>query len=106
MTTTASTRRAPSRRTVKLGTSIGIAQANELKEQLLKLFARKSAVTLDGTELERIDTATLQLLACFVQEATSRGITVKWKGPSDSVRATMALVGIGAALGLPEDAKQ
>ena len=107
MTTTSTTsRRAPSRRTLKLGTSSGIAQAGELKDRLAKLFERKSAVTLDGSELERIDTAILQLLACFARDAKQRGITVKWKGPSESARASISLVGIEQALGIPEDAQK
>ena len=69
MTTSAPrTRRAPARRVVKLGSSKAIGDAANLREELLGLLGRKSAITLDASELERIDTASLQVLLAFLQE--------------------------------------
>ena len=84
---------------------MGIAEAGDLGEQLKGLLSGKSAVTIDGAQLERIDTAVLQLLAAFVRDAHDRGIPVKWKGPSDAARRSMELLGMTEALGVVSDDK-
>lgn len=68
----------------------------DLKTQLLQYVGRR--VELSGAKVERIDTATLQLLLAFIN---SPEITVGWVEPSPELRTTAHLLGLSSQLGLP-----
>ncbi len=70
------------------GTSLTIADAESLYQRLKTLLSGETAVVIEAHEIEVIDTAAIQLLGAFVQEAGSHGISVKWKMPSAALRTS------------------
>jgi ABC-type transporter Mla MlaB component len=75
---------------------ITLEQLSELHQQLQQYCS--SRVQLIGKEVERIDTAALQLLVTFVNHPQ---ITVGWIDPSPQLCIAAQLLGLSAHLGLP-----
>jgi ABC-type transporter Mla MlaB component len=57
-------------------------------------------VTLDVSAVERVDTATMQLLCAFVRDRSGRNQSVTWRGESAALQDAVRLLGVGALLGL------
>lgn len=67
-----------------LGDALTIQNAEHLREKLEAILkSAEEVLWLNIAELESVDTAGLQLLGAFAQEARTRGITVKWRNPPE-----------------------
>lgn len=71
-----------------------------LKAQLAGALER-SAIVLDGQQVERVDTAALQLLVLLRRELDERGGTLAWRGASDALNEAAGLLGLARILELP-----
>lgn len=85
---------------VALPADCRIADLAALKSALEAALSAPAAA-LDGSLVERIDTAALQLLAVFRREAAARGVAVAWQGASDVLRDGAARLGLAQTLELP-----
>ena len=85
---------------ISFGPVLDVSGSGELKKQLEKVFRRKSPFELDGSAIERIDTAALQVLAAFSRESRNRDIELAWAGVSDSLRNASTLLGLTQELGI------
>lgn len=56
---------------------------------------------LDGSAVQRIDTAGLQLLVAFSRERGTANLPVEWQSVSAAVSDAAGLVGVMSALNLP-----
>ena len=74
-----------------------------LKAELLGAL-KADAIVLDGTQVERVDTAALQLLVLFRRELDARGGTLHWHGASDALNEAAGLLGLAQLLNLPAEA--
>ncbi|MDQ6646794.1 MAG: STAS domain-containing protein [Pseudomonadota bacterium] len=74
-----------------------------LKDQLLGALGA-GAVVLDGVDVERADTAVLQLLLLFRRELTRRGGSLSWRGASDALTEAAAVLGLTQTLEMPAPA--
>ncbi|HWQ95022.1 MAG TPA: STAS domain-containing protein [Gammaproteobacteria bacterium] len=79
--------------------SLDISGVGELHQQLNKALDDGQAVTLDASQVQRADTAALQLLAAFCQTARNRGVTVTWRQPSEVFELSACLLGLDGMLG-------
>lgn len=79
---------------------LDIAVAGELRAHLLEALEAKQPVTLDGGTVERADTAALQVLAAFFQDARSQDIDVQWSSVSAALSRAAELLGIADILAL------
>lgn len=86
---------------IELEARMTIAQAADLHRMLLAPIARGEGMVVDGTRVEEVDTAILQLLASLWRTCLERGIACSWHGASDALRQTAALVGLAELLQLP-----
>ncbi|HEY2679505.1 MAG TPA: STAS domain-containing protein [Steroidobacteraceae bacterium] len=86
---------------IQLDARMTIVQAAGLRSALLVCLAEGGAIVIDGTRVEEIDTAILQLLASLWRTAAERGIACSWSGVSDIVRRMAILIGIADVLRLP-----
>lgn len=77
-----------------------IASASALKEQLGGAIGHPQ-VTLDIGSLQRIDTAAMQLLACFVRERADGGHEIEWQGSAPVLGTAARLLGLTSLLKLP-----
>jgi Anti-anti-sigma regulatory factor (antagonist of anti-sigma factor) len=74
-----------------------------LKEDLLGAL-KAGAIVLDGSRVERVDTAALQLLVLFRRELHAHGGTLRWLGTSDALNEAAGLLGLAQLLNLPAQA--
>ncbi len=81
---------------ISLEPILTIADVEELHNQLKQYLGRR--VQLSGKNVQRIDTASLQLLLVFMLKAD---ITVCWVDYSAQLCESARLLGISTALGLP-----
>lgn len=88
---------------IDCGSVLGMAQVAELRARLIAALNQGTPVLLRATDVEQAETAALQLLLAYWQDAGSRGIAVQWETPSRTLRQTARLLGLGAHLGLDED---
>lgn len=87
---------------VALDVRMTIVQAAGLHRTLLACVAQGETVIVDGTQVEEIDTAILQLLASLWRTCLERGIGCTWQGASNALRQTAALVGVAELLHFPD----
>jgi len=85
---------------ISFGPVLDVAGSGELKKQLEKVFRRKPPFELDGSAIERIDTAALQVLVAFSHESRGRKIELTWADVSDSLRNASTLLGLTQELGI------
>jgi len=90
--------RAPQPEPLQLESRLTIVQAAALHRTLAALLADGGPIALDGTRVEEIDTAILQLLASLWRTARERGIPCTWRGTSEVLRRTAILIGMAEAL--------
>ncbi|RDS78974.1 STAS domain-containing protein [Dyella monticola] len=77
-----------------------IADVGELHTQLRGALGA-SQIVLDGTTVDRVDTAALQLLVVFQHEAKKRERQVNWAGVSAPLYDAASQLGLAEALALP-----
>jgi anti-anti-sigma regulatory factor len=87
---------------LKLEASCTLRDSMDMQFQLLSVDFGDSDVIVDGSAVERIDTAGLQLLLSFVKHQASRGKSVRWLASSPELIRGSQLLGIAGILGLPE----
>jgi anti-anti-sigma regulatory factor len=68
---------------IKLPECLTIAETPHLHQILLQALEQELPLTLDESQLCRIDCSGLQLLLAFVQEALTSNRTVNWLNQSD-----------------------
>jgi anti-anti-sigma regulatory factor len=74
----------------------------DMQFQLLAVDFGDADVVVDGSAVERIDTAGLQLLLSFAQHQARRGKTLRWSEVSPELMRSSKLLGLAAALGIGE----
>jgi phospholipid transport system transporter-binding protein len=85
---------------IECGEVVSIATMAEFHPLLMQALATKQTVVLNASHLERVDTAALQVLSAFVQDAKSQQQDVQWKEPSESLRQAAELLGLSVLLNL------
>jgi len=94
--------RRPDHSVFALAAECTIADIAPLKASLAGLLEHPSAVTLDVAAIQRIDTASMQLVAAFVRERESHGHQVEWRGSAPVFGSAARLLGLAAMLHLPD----
>ncbi|UJJ50158.1 MULTISPECIES: STAS domain-containing protein [Rhodanobacter] len=78
-----------------------IAAQAALKTQLLGALEHGASVVLDASQVERVDTAALQLLVLLRRELQARGGALDWRGASEAFNEAAGLLGLARILELP-----
>jgi anti-anti-sigma regulatory factor len=86
---------------VKLGASLGIAQAETLRTTLLETLSSGQPVVLDASEVASVDACIVQLLVSYVKTARARETPVSWASPSEALHDGASLLDLAEALALP-----
>jgi ABC-type transporter Mla MlaB component len=81
---------------IQCGDQLTIAQVSELYAQLLSALVAGQAVNINISEINRVDTAALQLLYTFHLSAQKNSLVVIWSAASESVVAAANTLGMGA----------
>jgi anti-anti-sigma regulatory factor len=74
------------------------ADAGALKTRLQKLLMQSQVVTLDRSAVQRVDTATLQMLAAFLRDRRAEGLDVEWSGEAAAFTSAARLLGLSSLL--------
>ena len=85
---------------LKLETSCTLRDALDMQFQLLAVDFGESEVLLDGSAVENIDTAGLQMLVAFAKHYASRGRRLQWLAASPELLRGSRLLGLDGVLGL------
>lgn len=83
---------------ISLGPTQTIRNVAALHSQLGDALTTAREVLFDGGDLERVDTAFIQLLAAFVRQAESLGVAVDWRGKADELKRVARLLGMEAVI--------
>ncbi len=82
---------------VVLAANCSVKDAAAFKTSLCAFSNHSDAVTLDVSAVERVDTATMQLLCAFVRDRSGRNQSVTWRGESQALQGCSALARRGCA---------
>lgn len=88
------------RKAIELPARLSIAQSAELHRTLVSCCEGQARLLLDGSRVEEIDTANLQLLVSACLDAKKRGVECRWQGVSEALRHAATLIGVTATLQL------
>jgi len=98
----------PSQATFKAGAELTIVQVGDAHRQLRALLKGKpeGGLYMDLTEMDRVDSAGIQLLVALAQEASSTGLPLDWSPPPLAVREAADALGLLSMLGFPDSTDQ
>ena len=85
---------------IRLGSDLGVENAQALHAQLSSHLDDKEPVVLDAAEIERVHTAALQLFCLFCRDRRAAGREVEFLRPSEALRNAAALLGATTLLNL------
>jgi anti-anti-sigma regulatory factor len=100
-TATASPAEAPHTTMICCSPELDISGAQDLYDKLQTALGAQGPVVLDATQVERVDTAVLQMLCAFMRDAQASGIVVQWRQPSPALENAARLLNVRACLALP-----
>lgn len=80
--------------------NLDISRASDLHTALSKALKRKPPFVLDGSKVERIDTAGMQILAAFCHTIRHREIEFRWHKPSINLLKSTELLGMQTLFGI------
>jgi len=86
---------------IVLGASCTIHDARELREQMLAQAAHPGPFELDGSAVQQVDTAGVQLVVAFALDCLERNVPYVWKGRSAALDDAIRILGVGALLESP-----
>ena len=89
--------------TIALASNCSVKDAVALKESLCAVADADASVVLDASGVERVDTATVQLLCAFVRERVASNKGIVWQGVPAAMQEAARLLGVHALLALPQD---
>jgi anti-anti-sigma regulatory factor len=85
---------------VVVPSSCTVKDAAQFKTELCTCVDSADRVIVDIANIERIDTAALQLLCAFVRDRRARGLKVVWRGSSAPFLEAAELLDMHVLLGL------
>lgn len=84
--------------TLKLPEEISIANAGDWQDKLTAALQDTSSLMLDASELSRVDTAGVQLLAVLFKQAQASSVSIGWSASSATLETTASQLGLKSAL--------
>jgi len=87
---------------IKLPHDLGIANAVDLKQQLTACLNKPEQILLDGSQIQRIHTASLQILSAFFSSRNQSSLETAWSGTSTALCEATSVSGLSNILKLPD----
>ena len=81
---------------------LSIVRVAALHRSLLETLTAGVPLTVDGSRVQEVDTAVLQLLGSLWRSCRERGVGCAWLGASDALRRAARLIGLEEALHFPD----
>jgi len=92
----------PDRTEIVLKGMLDVGETRAAYGRLGEALMRALPLELVASELERVDTAGLQLLIVFLRAAHERGLSLNWRDVSPALAGSAQLLGLVEALELPK----
>lgn len=86
--------------TLLLDASLSIADVTTFQETLKFYIDASQDVTVNGSQVETIDTVSMQLLVAFFRKVVDAGCSIEWHSPAEPILRTAQLLGLTEALSL------
>jgi anti-anti-sigma regulatory factor len=86
---------------IVLGASCTIHEAQQMRTQLLAQAELPGPYEIDGSAVQQVDTAGVQLVVAFALDCLERNIAYAWKGRSAALDDAIRVLGVGALLESP-----
>lgn len=86
---------------VVLFADCSIQAVNTLKAHMLEEFAKPAPYEIDGSAVDKIDTAVIQVLLAFVLDCLEQGRDFSWTGRSAVLQEAIRLTGVSVLLENP-----
>jgi len=77
---------------------LDITGVAEFHAHCLEALGTQQNLMINASQVERVDTAALQVLGAFIQDANTRQQAVQWDAPSESLCQSAALLGLSEVL--------
>lgn len=103
--TAASEKAEASDEAVRLPSTLTIAEVAELHAVFVERILAVAPFPIDGSEVESVDNAGLQLLAAVWQSAEAKGIDVELRSPSPALCTAARQIGLAERFGIQECTK-
>jgi len=87
---------------ILLSADLGIETAADLQRQLMPSLHQAQPVLLDASQVQRLHTASLQVLCALFMSRQRSGLETRWAAVSDILRDAANHLGLAAALELPD----
>jgi len=84
-----------------LASDCTIREADQLKAQLLEHLDAPEPLFVDGSAVQKADTAGVQLLVAFALDCMERGIAFGWPGRSRALESAIDTLGVAPLLECP-----
>lgn len=91
---------------IELGNDLGIERAGDLKEQLAAQLGSGRAVVLDGSAVERVHGAGMQVLAAFIRDRQAAGRKTRIESPAPALVDAARVMALTTDLGLNQSGEQ
>lgn len=80
--------------TIKLPTDLTIAQVTEFKSDCLDIIAQASTITLDDSDVVKIDTIGVQFILAIIRLCVSQKKELIWQAQSQIVQDSISRLGM------------
>lgn len=87
---------------IELGADMGIEKAGDLKDSLIDELDADGLLEIDGSQVERVHCASLQVLTAFMRERQALGHKSRIVEPSTVFLDAVNVLALKTALGLSE----
>ena len=84
------------------GETLDIGTVTAERTRLGESLVASGDLELDGSQIERVDAAFLQLLVAVFRQGNETGKTVRWTGASSALKDSARILGLSRAIGLKE----
>ena len=85
---------------IDCGDALTVANAADMHQKLQAALNNSSTINLKADEVEKVDTAGLQLFVALSKEIERVSGEVIWQQPSDSLKQAAVTLGLTNAIGL------
>ncbi|RHW77083.1 lipid asymmetry maintenance protein MlaB [Colwellia sp. RSH04] len=83
---------------IKLPSELTIAQVDSYQPQIISEIDDNTVITIDDSELTRIDTIGVQFILAVVTYIIAQGKEIKWQSTSSILRESINQLGINDAI--------
>lgn len=83
-----------------LDESLTISTADNFRDQLAGYSGEYRTIEIDGSKIELIDTAALQILTSFIMQSSRESVEIRWVGKSEVLVKTATLLGLTGHLNM------